>query len=143
MRALHPVGQRAESRSRHNNGCSHSGSETEIQQSYIEALERFAVGSLCRPPSLARVRADLRKALRPDPLRATIGETATAPPPKELPINAAAAGSPRAPSEAASLPESTLALARRPSRGRRRAARESGGPRAPGGKEERSAGGPK
>ena len=27
--------------------------ETEIQQSYIEALERFAVGSLCRPPSLA------------------------------------------------------------------------------------------
>jgi hypothetical protein len=87
--------------------------ETEIQQSYIEALERFAVGSLCRPPSLARVRADLPKALRPDPLgarnqmRATIGETATAPPPAAEP-NAAAAGSPPAPSVAASLPESTL-----------------------------------
>jgi len=53
----------------------------------------------------------LRKALRPDPLgarnRATIGETATAPPPAAEP-NAAAAGSPPAPSVAASLPESTL-----------------------------------
>jgi uncharacterized protein YgiB involved in biofilm formation len=59
------------------------------------------------------VRADLPKALRPDPLgarnqmRATIGETATATAPAAEP-NAAAAGSPRAPSEAASLPESTL-----------------------------------
>ena len=107
------MGQRAESSSRHNNGCSHSGSETEILQSYIEALERFAVGSLCRPPSLARVRAELPKALRPDPLgarnqmRATISETATAPPQAAAP-NAAAAGLPPVPSVPASLPESPL-----------------------------------
>ena len=59
------------------------------------------------------MRADLPKALRPDPLgarnqmRATIGETATAPPPAAEP-NAAAAGSPPAPSVVASLPVSTL-----------------------------------
>jgi hypothetical protein len=81
-------------------------------------LHRSTRALRCRlplPASIARACAcaDLRKALRPDPLgarnqiRATIGETATAPPPAAEP-NAAAAGSPRAPSEAASLPESTL-----------------------------------
>ena len=82
------------------------------------ATSKHSSASLSAPSAgLHRSRAcacaDLRKALRPDPLgarnqiRATIGETATAPPPAAEP-NAAAAGSPRAPSEAASLLESTL-----------------------------------
>ena len=141
MRALHPMGQRAESSSRHNNGCSHSGSETEILQSYIEALERFAVGSLCRPPSLARALA-LTCARRCAPTRsarATRFAQPSArrrrrrhrqPSPMRLPrarpeLRARQPACPRAHSLGAA------ALARRPSRGRRRAARESGGP--PGG----------
>ena len=36
--------------------------------SYIEALEQWAIGTLGRAPSLGRVRDELPKALRPDPL---------------------------------------------------------------------------
>ena len=43
--------------------------ETEIQRSYIDALEAWAVGTLGRPPSLDRIRQELPKQLRPDPLR--------------------------------------------------------------------------
>ena len=56
--------------------------EVELQQCYLDALERWAVDSLGRPPSVARVREELPRAVRPDPLgKRNEMRTGVAPPP--------------------------------------------------------------